>query len=207
MHPNPIFRNEAEARHIALAQSRAFGILSINSEPSPLLAHIPFQISDDGKMLEAHLVRSNPIARALKDGPLSAAIAVQGPDGYISPDWYGVDDQVPTWNYAAVHLRGVIELLPDEDLRPILERLSDAMEMRLLPKSIWKIDKVSPDALTKLLRQIVPIKMNVETIDGTWKLNQNKSADARLGAADALEKTGFGLGLGELAQWMRDVEE
>ena len=207
MHPNPIFRKEAEARHITLAQSRAFGILSINSEPSPLLAHIPFQISDDGKLLEAHLVRSNPIARALKDGPLSAALAVQGPDGYISPDWYGVDDQVPTWNYAAVHLRGVLELLPDEELRPILERLSDAMEMRLSPKPIWKVDKVSPDALAKLLRQIVPIKMKIETIDGTWKLNQNKSADARLGAADALEKTGFGLGLGELAQWMRDVEE
>ena len=92
MHPNPIFRKEDVTRHVALAQSRAFGILSINSDPSPLLSHIPFQISDDGKRIEAHLVRSNPIARALRGGELGAVLAVQGPDGYISPDWYAVDD-------------------------------------------------------------------------------------------------------------------
>jgi len=207
MHPNPIFRKKDRSRHIALAQSRAFGMLSMNSNPSPLFAHIPFQISDDGKTLEAHLVRSNLIARALRDGPLAAALAVQGPDGYISPDWYGVEDQVPTWNYAAIHLRGEVELLPDAALVPVLERLSHAMEKRLHPKPIWTLDKMHPTALSKLLRQIVPIQMNVDTIEGTWKLNQNKSADARLGAANSLESAGFGLGLDQLAQWMRDVEE
>jgi len=207
MHPNPIFRKEARARHIALAQSRAFGMLSINAEPSPLITHIPFQLSDDGQHLEAHLVRSNPIARALRMGPLPAVIAVQGPDGYISPDWYEVDDQVPTWNYVAVHLRGELCLLPDEDLHGILERLSDAMETRLAPKPVWEIHKLSDKAKIAFMRQILPIAMKIESIEGTWKLNQNKSADARLGAAEALEKSDIGLELDTLAQWMREVKE
>ena len=207
MHPNPIFRKEARERHIAFAQSRAFGMLSINADPSPLVSHIPFQLSDDGASLEAHLVRSNPIARALRNGPLSAVVAVQGPDGYISPDWYGVEDQVPTWSYTAVHLRGQIQLLPDEQLLGILERLSNAMETRLAPKPIWKIEKLSDTAKTTLMRQIVPVSMDVEEIDGTWKLNQNKTADARLGAAKALENSDIGLGLDTLAQWMREVKE
>jgi len=207
MHPNPVFRKEARSRHIALAQSRAFGMLAINAKTGPLISHIPFQLSDDGQHLEAHLVRSNPIARALKEGPLSAVVAVQGPDGYISPDWYEVDDQVPTWNYAAVHLRGELRLIPDEDLHGILERLSDAMEKRLVPKPVWTIDKLTDKTKTSLMRQILPIAMEVEEIEGTWKLNQNKSAEARLGAAEALEKSDVGLGLDILTQWMREVKE
>ena len=207
MHPNPIFRKESEKRNISFVQTRAFGTLTINADPAPLISHIPFILSDDGKRVEAHLVRSNPIARALRDGDISAAIAVAGSDAYISPDWYGVDNQVPTWNYVAVHLRGTVRLLPQDDLLGILERISEAMETRLLPKKIWHHSKMSKDALEKMMRQIVPIEMDVETIDGTWKLNQNKSAEARLGAAEALENSENGIGIREIAQLMRDVED
>ena len=203
MHPNPAFRKTEKTQNLAFARERSFGALSINADDGPLIAHVPFQLSEDGSYLEAHLVRSNPIARALKE-PQKAVVAVSGGDGYISPDWYGVEDQVPTWNYVAVHLRGPLRLLPDTDLRGILERLSENMEARLLPKPIWKIDKVSDDALAKMMRQIVPIAMDVETVDGTWKLAQNKPEEARLAAADALAQTGFGAEYGSIAALMKD---
>ena len=203
MHPNPAFRKTEKAQNLAFARARSFGALLINADDGPLIAHIPFQLSEDGTYLEAHLVRSNPIARALKQ-PQKAVVAVSGGDGYISPDWYGVDDQVPTWNYVAVHLRGVLRLLPDTELRGILERLSENMETRLLPKPIWKLDKVSDEALGKMLRQIVPIAMDVASIDGTWKLAQNKPDEARLAAADALAQTGFGAEYGAIAALMKD---
>lgn len=203
MHPNPMFRKAEAAQNLAFAHDRSFGTLSINADTGPLIAHVPYQLSADGSYLEAHLVRSNPIARALKE-PQKAVVAVSGGDGYISPDWYGVDDQVPTWNYVAVHLRGSLRLLPDTELRGILERLSDAMEARLAPKPIWKIDKVSDAALTKMLRQIVPIAMNVESVDGTWKLAQNKPDKARLTAADAMAETGFGSEYGTIAKLMKN---
>ena len=97
MHPNPIFRKTETAKNIAFARMRCFGILSVNSDDGPLLSHIPFILTEDGASLEAHLVRSNPILRLL-DTPQKAVIAVSGPDAYISPDWYLVADQVPTWN-------------------------------------------------------------------------------------------------------------
>ena len=203
MHPNPAFRKVEKAKNLAFTRERSFGALSINGDDGPLIAHIPFQLSEDGNYLEAHLVRSNPIARALKE-PQQAVIAVSGGDGYISPDWYGTENLVPTWNYVAVHLRGLLRPLPDTELRGILERLSENMETRLLPKSIWKIDKISDDALAKMLRQIVPIAMDVESIDGTWKLAQNKPNDARLAAADALAKTGFGAEYATIAALMKN---
>ncbi len=207
MHPNPIFRKESEERNLNYAKKRAFGSLTLNGDPAPMISHIPFQLSEDGKRLEAHLVRSNPIARHLRDGEATAVMAVWGPDAYISPDWYGVENQVPTWNYVAVHLHGTVRLLHDDALLPVLERLSEAMEKQLLRKSIWHHSKMDAEALSKMMRQIVPIEMDVTSIDGTWKLGQNKSADARSGAAAGLENSKNGLGILELAQLMREVEE
>ena len=193
MHPNPIFRKETGERNIAFARQRSFGVLAVSGEEGPLLSHIPFSLSEDGTYLEAHLVRSNPILRLLGK-PQPAALAVSGGDAYISPDWYGVEDQVPTWNYVAVHLRGMLKRLPDEELHPVLERLSENFETRLKPKKPWTIAKMDQEIYRRMLRQIVPVAMDVASIDGTWKLSQNKTDEVRLAAADGLAGTAAGIG-------------
>lgn len=186
MHPNPAFRTTPSDRNIQFARSRSFGILAVNSDQAPLLSHVPFQLSADGAYLEAHLVRSNPILRLLEK-PLEAVIAVSGGDAYVSPDWYGVDNQVPTWNYIAVHVRGTLERLEDQALRGILDRLSADMENRLAPKLPWTIGKMDDEAYTRMGRQIVPVGLTVSDIQGTWKLSQNKPADVRTSAISGLE--------------------
>ena len=204
MHPNPTFRGSTQASALEFASLRGFGILSINGEDGPIAAHVPFTISPDGSYVEAHVMRSNPIARALKT-PQKALLAVSGPDGYISPDWYGVENQVPTWNYIAVHLRGALNLLPHDDLRGVLERLSDEFEGRLAPKPIWKMEKVSQVALNKMLPMLVPIRLDITSTDSTRKLGQNKPDTARIGAAEGLKTSNVGSELSALAQMMREA--
>jgi len=187
MHPNPAFRAEPRERNIAFARDRAFGTLSVNGAEGPLVSHVPFLLSEDGAVLETHLVRSTPLSRAL---PAQAVMAVAGPDGYISPDWYEMEDQVPTWNYVAVHLRGRLEARPADELRALLERQSAQFEERLLPKRPWTLDKMPDDLVERMMRAIVPVRMQVESIDGTWKLAQNKPAAARLSAARHLDAHG-----------------
>jgi transcriptional regulator len=165
------------------------------------MAHVPVLLSEDGRVAEAHLVRSNPMARML-DTPLPAVIAVTGPDGYVSPDWYESAGQVPTWNYVAVHLRGTLTRMPDDILRDLLVRQSAAYEARLAPKPAWLIDKVDEVALGKLLRAIVPVRLDVDRVDGTWKLSQNKTEADRNGATESI-KQGFGSELPTLATLMR----
>ena len=202
MHPNPAFRTEQRTRNVDFARQRGFGVLAVSADGPPLLSHVPFLLSEDGEVAELHLVRSNPIMRALKQ-PRVARIAVSGPDGYISPDWYGIEDQVPTWNYVAVHLTGQLELRPQDSLRDLLDRQSAVFENRLLPKPPWAAAKMTDEALERMMRMIVPCRMQVAEIDGTWKLNQNKSDAARLGAATQVETTGFGSDTEELAALMR----
>ena len=204
MHPNPAFRAEDRARHVEFARSRGFGVLALSVDGPPLISHVPFLLSEDGAVGELHLVRSNPIVRALAN-PKEARIAVQGPDGYVSPDWYGVADQVPTWNYVAVHLTGRLELQPQDRLRDLLDRQSAFFEERLQPKPPWRAGKMDPAALERMMRMIVPCRMQISQIDGTWKLNQNKPEAARLAAAGQVEQAGIGNELGQLAALMREV--
>ncbi|MEI4196245.1 FMN-binding negative transcriptional regulator [Roseovarius sp. E0-M6] len=205
MHPNPAFRTEPREQNIAFVREQGFGMLAVATEDAPLVSHVPFLLSEDGGLAELHLVRSNPIVGLLKQGPCAVRLAVQGPQGYISPDWYGVEDQVPTWNYVAVHLVGELSLGAMEGLRDLLDRQSALFEERLLPKPPWTTAKMSPEVMDRMMRQIVPCAIRVDEIDGTWKLGQNKPAPARQGAADQLDASGLGQEPRLLAALMRGV--
>lgn len=206
MHPNPIYRQTADNKNLAFAREQGFGLLCVGTDTAPLISHIPFLLSASGDVAEFHLVRSNPIARLLS-APLPARLAVQGPHSYISPDWYGLEDQVPTWNYVAVHLVGRIEMKPQDALLDLLDRQSAFYEHRLLPKPLWVTAKMTPDALTRMMRQIVPCVMHVDEVQGTWKLNQNKPDEARLRAADGVSGAGMGSGTDVLSGLMRAPPE
>lgn len=202
MHPNPIFRSTERAHSILFARARSFGSLAINGDPAPLFAHVPFLLNEDASAADLHLVRSNPIARALRSGQRAARLAITHSDSYISPDWYGVDDQVPTWNYNAVHFTGQLELRPQDSLRALLDRQSAHFEQQLLPKPAWTTDKMTSDILKKMMRAIVPLRLNIEDMQSTWKLGQNKTDDVRAAAAHQVENHGIGAETKTLANWM-----
>lgn len=200
MHPNPAFRQTPREDNLALARERGFGTLAVNHADGPLLSHIPFVLGPDGAWLDAHLVRSNPIVPLLS-APCPAVVAVLGGDAYVSPDWYGIDEQVPTWNYVAVHLRGTLSLRAPETLRAHLAALSAANEARLAPKPAWTLEKMSEDGLARMMRMIVPVRLDVTGVDGTWKLSQNKPAEAQSRAGRSVSD-GHGLETGWIAGLM-----
>ena len=211
MHPNPAFRQTPEADALDFARKRGFGVLTMAAPGgAPLAAHIPFVLSAKGGAVGFHLVRSNPIVRALSAGESAPALLiVSGPDAYVSPDWYGLGpDQAPTWNYVAVHLRGAVRLLEPSALRAHLDDASAVFEARLAPKPPWRIDKVSPEFYDRLARQIVPAELRVEQVEATWKLNQNKPLAARGLAASEISQAPVGsAAAAEIAELMRHLDE
>ena len=205
MHPNPAFRQSPRDQNLAFARARGFGVLTINGPDGPLAAHVPFLLNEDASFAELHLARSNPIARAGLPAP--ALIAVSGPDAYISPDWYGphteVPDQVPTWNYVAVHLRGTLEPLPQDAMRPHVDALSAEHETRITGKRPWTSAKMTEGAMPRMMRMILPFRFVVTSVEGTWKLNQNKPPEVRARAAEALSHGNAAAR--EIAALMRDL--
>ncbi|MDB4053371.1 FMN-binding negative transcriptional regulator [Octadecabacter sp.] len=205
MHPNPIYRRTTDARAFDLVRDRAFGQITLTGPDGLLASHIPVLLASDETTLDMHLVRSNPILRLL-DTPQDALLAVMGPDGYVSPDWYGSDDQVPKWNYAAVQIRGTLEALDHATMHDMLDRQSAHFEDQL-SKTPWTTAKMTPDVLKKMMRQIVPCRMTITDVQSTFKLNQNKPDDVRLRAADAMESSGIGMETATLAALMRNPPE
>ncbi|MDG2340934.1 MAG: FMN-binding negative transcriptional regulator [Paracoccaceae bacterium] len=203
MHPNQIYRQTPRATAIAFAQSIGFGTLIINADSGPLPSHVPFVLKGDH--VELHLVRSNPIARAVTSATI-AKLAVLGPHGYVSPDWYGADDQVPTWNYTAVHFSGQLTPLPNDRLEDTLNSLSAEFEQRLLPKTPWTSDKMDNEARMKMMRMIQPFRLDVEDVDSTFKLNQNKPESVRQSAASQIAASDIGQETKQLSALMRGVQ-
>lgn len=210
MHPNSAFRPDNQTESLAFAREAGFGLLAVeDAGAAPMLSHVPFLLSEDGGSAELHLVRSNPIARALPEGAegRAAKLAVQGPHGYVSPDWYEIEGQVPTWNYVAVHLTGTLEALPQGDLPGLLERQSAHFEAAFAPKPPWTMDKLTPEVARRMYKQIRPFRLMISRIDSTWKLGQNKPDTARLAAAKQIAAQSIGQDTRLLSALMRNPPE
>jgi transcriptional regulator len=181
MHPTPVFHWVEREEMLAFVGERAFATIACSLDGALVFAQAPVIV--DGDCLLLHLSRANRIAKRL---PLRASLIVHGPDTYVSPDWYGEDDQVPTWNYVAVELDGELVATDETELLEILRRESAVFEGRLAGKRPWTPDKMTPSVLAAKLKGIVGVRFAIEAVRGTRKLSQNKTETARAGAAQAL---------------------
>jgi transcriptional regulator len=179
MHPNRAFAWEDRDAMLAFLADIAFCTICIDG---PALVHAPVIVAGPDRIL-FHLSRGN---RAAAMEPKRAILSCLGPDSYISPDWYGSPDQVPTWNYLAVEAEGPLRRLDDAELAQLLDDLSAAHEARLAPKPAWTRAKMSPGRFEAMLKAIIGYELRIEALRGTRKLGQNKQGDERVGAAEGL---------------------
>lgn len=197
MHPNAAFRWEDRDAMRGIVSEIGFGALFAATPDGPRVAHVPAVWDGDDRLL-FHLARGNALTRHLAGA--TALFTVIGPDGYVSPDWYGLDhNQVPTWNYVAVELEGVVEPLDHDGLIAQIDALAAAQEARLAPKRPWTRAKMDAKAVEALLRGITGFALRVQAWRGTTKLGQNKPEAARIAAADALAASGRPA----IAHWMK----
>jgi transcriptional regulator len=175
----------------ALMRSHPFALLVTLQDGVIAADHVPIAIDEtasDLGTLRAHVARANPIVRNCAEG--SDVLAVfQGPQAYVTPSWYPSKREhgkvVPTWNYAVVHARGAIRFHDDPVwLRGQLDMLTTRQEA---PRSEpWSIDDAPDDFMQRQMRGIVGIEIEIVSLDGKWKMSQNKDAADRVGVRDGL---------------------
>ena len=197
MHPNPAFRWPKSANDHQGADERAaleamiaeigFGLIFAETPDGPRVAHIPVFSTGYGA-LQFHLSRGNALIRHI--AAKKALCVINGPDAYISPDWYGVEDQVPTWNYLALELEGKVRRMERDGLVSLLDDLTARNEAKLAPKTPWHRNKMDPEKFDRMVDAIVGFEMEILAWRPTAKFGQNKPADVRKRAAAALDATG-----------------
>ena len=148
-------------------------------------SHVPIELDPAGGragVLRCHFARPNPHAEALAQ-PTDVLVVFRGPEAYVTPSWYPTKAQtgqvVPTWNYAMVQVHGEACSYDDPDkLRRHLGALTDQFEAReTLP---WAVEDAPPAFIEQLMGGIVGIEIQIRSVEGKWKMSQNRpEADRR----------------------------
>lgn len=187
MHPNRKFHIQDRDAMAALVRDLGFGVLFVSTAAGLRAVHVPVRL--EGDRLRFHVSRGNAVHSTLAAGA-DALFMATGPHAYISPEWYGLADRVPTWNYVAVELEGPVRALDPEALVRLLDDISADQEARLAPKPAWTRAKMSDGRFEGLLKSISGFEMHVAAWRGTAKVDQDKPQAVRDRIADALAERG-----------------
>lgn len=149
----------------------------------PFVSHLPLTPKKvDGRIeLIGHMAKANPQWKQFAGSDITAIF--HGPHAYITPVWYAKDD-VPTWNYSVVHVKGKADLLGGEDLVECLKELSSHSE-RHWPSG-WQFSIPEDLQGEHLEKHIVGFKIQITDISFKKKLSQNRKAEDRAGVLKGL---------------------
>jgi transcriptional regulator len=187
MHAPAQFQMDDQDKIVAFIEARHFATLIVADPNGPQAAHIPMILNRDaaGKpvSLEGHVARNNPVA-AIAAEPVRALAIFSGADAYVTPSFYLSKREhgkvVPTWNYIAAHVTGVVEAFNDAGaLRQQIGRLTDMMEdSAAVP---WSVTDAPDEYIAKMINGITGLRLAIEGIEGVAKLSQNRPEADRAG--------------------------
>ncbi|MCC2931588.1 FMN-binding negative transcriptional regulator [Bacillus sp. LBG-1-113] len=169
-------------------QNNSFGTIVTTAQGKPIATHLPLQLIKEGDTyyITGHIAYGNPQWRTF-EACEDVLVMFQGPHAYISSSWYEKEN-VPTWNYKAVHVYGTASILNEEELKHDLTMLLQTYEKHRKNPVLW--DKLSPQLLESQLKGIVGFKMKVGEIQASYKLSQNRNEKDYMNIIDQLRNEG-----------------
>lgn len=158
--------------------------------------HIPLLLNESPGpygSLQGHIARVNPIIDDYQPG-LEALAIFNGPDCYISPNWYSTKKEnarvVPTWNYMVVHAYGNLRRIDNRDwLLNNITALTECNEASL--KKPWAISDAPAEFIETLLDSIVGFEMRITRLIGKYKVSQNQPIQNQASVAAELRQNGL----------------
>jgi transcriptional regulator len=182
-----INKNENQEEIVDFLQKNSFGILVNQTNGNLWATHIPLELdtNENGKqVLYGHIAKENPQWESFKDNDQILAIFT-GPHSYISSSWYD-HENVPTWNYIAVHIYGTIKIIEGEAVIESLKKLVNKYEQN--SKNPVRVEDFSKKTMMQT-RGIVAFEIEITEIQAKRKLSQNRDEKNYLNIISELEKT------------------
>jgi transcriptional regulator len=174
------FRVNDDGALLAFAAAHPFATVITQRDGGMAVSHLPLLVDPERMVLRGHLARENPQFGDFAAGAGALAI-FHGPHCYVSPSVYAQQPSVPTWNYVVVHARGRSRLATDGELRAML----DELVARFDPTS-WRFDPPD-DYRQRMMGAIAGFEIAVESLEGKWKLSQNRPLEDQQRVATWLE--------------------
>lgn len=175
MYTPSYYKNENLDEIKEFIRQNSFGILVNQVEGKPWATHIPLQLEvnqEGNNILVGHIAKANKQWKHFEANPQVLCI-FNGPHAYVSSSWYK-EEEVPTWDYIAVHVYGDLKIMSEEETMQALHRLVDAHEKTV--ENPVDLGKMS----LKTLRQVhgvVGFSITITDIQATYKLSQTRAED------------------------------
>lgn len=195
------FRVRDNADAIAFMRANPFVVLISSTGDGPFATHLPLVIGDDCErlILRGHVAKANPHWQHLERDPLCLTI-FHGPHSYVSPANYSTRENVPTWNYGAVHAYGKARIFSAaEELLTVLHDLIPIFE----PAYAEQWASLSQPYRERMLSHIVGFEIAVTKIEAKFKLSQNRTKEEQSKVIASLDESSDTVVSG-VAQLMRE---
>jgi transcriptional regulator len=168
------YKNENMDEVYDFIRQNSFGILINQVDGKPWATHIPMELEkrNEKDVLVGHIAKANPQWKGFQEDAQLLCI-FNGPHAYVSSSWYK-EEEVPTWNYIAVHVYGSLKILSEEETMQSLHRLVDRYESQ--SKNPLSLHDVSPKTLRQV-KGVVGFSITVEEIQAAYKLSQTRQDD------------------------------
>lgn len=183
-----LYKNENQEEIHQFIHDNGFALLINQVEGKPWATHIPLVLesNENGKeILVGHISSENPQAKNLRNDDEVLAV-FSGPHTYISSSWYD-HENVPTWNYIAVHIYGKINILNHEQAVHSLKKLVDKYEAT--SEKPIRVEDLSEKTMRQA-RGIVAFEIEITSIEAKKKLSQNRDEKNYQNIISELEKRG-----------------
>lgn len=185
MHIPNHYKNEDLKEVKGFLTENSFGILINQTNGKLTGTHIPMELDRDehgDDVLVGHISKANPQWENFHNNEEVLAI-FNGPHAYVSSSWYEKEN-VPTWNYIAVHVYGEIKIIEGEELLGSLKKLVGKYEVNSVnPVSV---EKMSAKTL-KQINGIIGFSIKINEIQAAYKLSQNRTESDYHTIVDELE--------------------
>lgn len=181
------YKNENQEEIKKFIQENSFGILINQTDGKLCATHIPLELDtnkDGNQILFGHISKENSQWKGFTDNDQILAI-FSGPHSYISSSWYD-HENVPTWNYIAVHVYGKIKIIEGDAVIESLKKLVDKYEQN--SKNPVRVEDLSKKTIMQT-RGIVAFEIEITEIQATRKLSQNRDKKNYQNIISELEKT------------------
>jgi transcriptional regulator len=204
MYVPKLYRNENPEEVHRFIREFGFAILVNQTEGKLWATHLPLELDQNEQgqeVLLGHMSRANPQWREMENNAAVMAI-FQGPHAYISSSWYN-HENVPTWNYIAVHVYGTMKILEGEALLESLKKLVNRYEAG--SEKPVTVEGFSEKFLSSHLKGLVGFEITITDVQAAYKLSQNRDETNHGYIVKELEKQGDAQAKG-VAEYMRKIE-
>jgi transcriptional regulator len=160
---------------VAFMQRYSFATIVSVNDGLPVATHLPFLVrqKDDKIIISSHFAKANPQSSDILNN--TTLVIFTEPHAYISPKNYEKEQNVPTWNYLAVHAYGKCSILDGDDKANLLKGMIQNYE----PGYLKQWDGLPDEYKQRMMKGIVAFEMVVDDLQAKAKLSQNRTETER----------------------------